>query len=195
MDYYKEYFDEIILNEKYSELSTVVIEFPYTIKFANYMCIAPNFDLSGNKINVFDKKSKMMRRVFITSFPKGEKSYILVSVFKKDLNIYEGYLKSFTQVSQEVIKYYFNCLIPLISENLILSPELWNEWSEIGQCVIQASVSEPNPTVLLKNLKHVLHILSKKDIADFTLKNIKYNLFGEKNLKTKINIIKNQVDA
>lgn len=193
MDYYKNYFDDIIINEKYSELSTVAIEFPYTIKFANYMCIAPNFDLKGNKINVFDKKSKMMRRVFITSFPKEDKSYILISVLKKDLNIYEKYLKSFEQVSQEVIKYYFNSIIPLISENLILSPELWNEWDEIGQGIIQNMVNEPNPTALLAKLKFYLRFLSKKDTTDFILKNIKYNIFEEKNLNSNINIIKNQV--
>ena len=194
MDYYKNLFDDIIINEKYSELSTVVIEFPYTIKFANYMCIAPNFDLIGNKINVFDKKSKMMRRVFITSFPKDEKSYILISVFKKDFNVYEKYLKSFEQVSQEVIKYYFNSIIPLISENLILSPELWNEWDEIGQGLVQTAVSEPYPTKLLVELKLILRNLSKKDTTDFVLKNIKYNIFGKKNLDSKIKIIKNQIN-
>lgn len=194
MDYYKNLFDDIIINEKYSELSTVVIEFPYTIKFANYMCIAPTFDLIGNNINVFDKKSKMMRRVFITSFPKDEKSYILISVFKKDFNVYEKYLKSFEQVSQEVIKYYFNSIIPLISENLILSPELWNEWDEIGQGLVQTAVSEPYPTKFLVGLKLMLRNLSKKDTTDFVLKNIKYNIFGKKNLGSKIKIIKNQIN-
>lgn len=194
MDYYKNYFDEVILNENYSELSTIAIELPYEIKFANYMCIAPNFDLIGNKINVFDKKSKMMRRVFITSFSKDEKSYILISVFKKDFNIYERYLKSFEQVSQEVIKYYFNCIIPLISENLILSPELWNEWDEIGQSLVQVAVSEPNPTRFLSELRLRLRDLSKKDTTDFVLTNIKYNIFGKKNLESKIKIIKNQIE-
>lgn len=194
MDYYKIFFDDIIINEKYSELSTVAIEFPYTIKFANYMCIAPNFDLMGNNINVFDKKSKMMRRVFITSFPKDEKSYILISVLKKDINVYEKYLKSFEQVSQEVIKYYFNSIIPLISENLILSPDLWNEWDEIGQGLVQAAVSEPNPTKVLLGLKLMLRNLSKKDTKDFVLNNIKYNIFGKKNLDSKIKIIKNQIN-
>lgn len=194
MDYYKNFFDDIIINEKYSELSTVAIEFPYTIKFANYMCIAPDFDLMGNNINVFDKKSKMMRRVFITSFPKDEKSYILISVFKKDFNVYEKYLKSFEQVSQEVIKYYFNFIIPLISENLILSPELWNEWDDIGKGLVQTAVSEPNPTKFLVGLKLTLRNLSKKDTTDFVLKNIKYNIFEKKNLDSKIKIIKNQIN-
>lgn len=194
MDYYKNNFDEILINEKYSELATLAIEFPYEIKFANYMCIAPNFDLTGNKVNVLDNESKMMKRLFITSFSKNEKSYILISVLKKDFKIYKKYLNSFEQVSQDVIKYYFNAIIPLMSENLIISPTLWNEWDDKGQGLVQAAVSEPNPTSILKRLKLILHNLSKKDTADFLLKNAKYNIFGENNLNTEIKIIKNQIN-
>ncbi|ENY8712391.1 SEC-C domain-containing protein [Clostridioides difficile] len=191
MNYYKSNFDEIIINERYSELATLVIEFPYEFKFANYMSIAPNFDLMGNKLRVYDNKSKMMRRIFVTSFSKDEKSYILISVLKKDFKIYEKYLKSFEQVSQEVIKYYFNAVIPLMSENLIISPELWDEWDDKGKSLVQVAVNDINPRNFLRYLKLILHKLHKKNNSDFSLENCNYNIFGKNNLNAEIKIIKN----
>lgn len=187
MDYYKNKFDEIMLNKNYSDVITLTITFPYKIRFANYMCVAPEFDLTGRKLNVIDKKTKMMRRLFITLFPKENKSYILISVLKEDFNIYKDYFKSFENVSSEVIKYYFNTIIPAISENLILSPELWNELDEIGQELIQVAVSEPNPKVLLIGLRSMLKKINRR--CDFVFQNVKYNLFDDERFNINFKLI------
>lgn len=187
MDYYKNKFDEIMLNKSYSDVITLTITFPYKIRFANYMCVAPEFDLTGRKLNVIDKKTKMMRRLFITLFPKENKSYILISVLKEDFNIYKDYFKSFENVSSEVIKYYFNTIIPAISENLILSPELWNELDEIGQELIQVAVSEPNPKVLLIGLRNMLKKINRR--CDFVFQNVKYNLFDDERFNINLKLI------
>lgn len=191
MDYYKDFFDDALKNEVYSELSTLVIKIPYEIKFANYMCIAPDFDLKGNKINVFDKKTKMMRRVFITSFSKDSQSYILISVLKKDLHIYDKYLKSFSEVSDEVIKLYFNALIPLASQNLIVSPLLWEEWDKMGQAFIQSAVSTVEIAPLLVGLRFLLQNIHISKDKNFIFNNMKYNIFGKDNVEAKLQVINN----
>lgn len=94
-------------------------------------------------------------------------------------------------MSSEVVKYYFNALIPLSSENLIISPDLWNEWDEIGQELVQLAVSQTNPAALLIGLKMSLESISSMDTSDSLLTKVRYNLFGKENIGAKIKIVKN----
>ncbi|TCO79420.1 SEC-C domain-containing protein [Marinisporobacter balticus] len=161
LQYYRDYFDTALAQKDYSGLETVVIELPFRVQFANYMTVAPPFDLRGKKIKSIDKKTKRMRFVFFTTFPLENKSYFLVSALKSDLNVYGEYLEQIRNFPIGLIQYYINVFIPLYSQNLIISPALWDSWSEMGQYGVQFTVADPQSIKLLMAVKFHLQNISK----------------------------------
>lgn len=161
LQYYRDYFDKALAQKDYLGLETVVIELPFRVQFANYMAVAPPFDLRGKKIKSIDRKTKRMRFVLSTTFPVENKSYFLVSALKSDLNVYGEYLEQIRNFPIGLIQYYINVFIPLYSQNLIISPALWDSWSEIGQHGIQVTVADPQSIKLLMVVKFHLENISK----------------------------------
>ncbi|WP_353852626.1 SEC-C domain-containing protein [Dehalobacter restrictus] len=161
LQYYRDYFDTALAQRDYLGLETVVIELPFRVQFTNYMAVAPPFDLRGKKIKSIDRKTKRMRFVFSTTFPVENKSYFLVSALKSDLNVYGEYLEQIRNFPIGLIQYYINVFIPLYSQNLIISPTLWDSWSEMGQYGVQFTVADPQSIKLLMAVKFHLQNISK----------------------------------
>lgn len=132
MDRVKDFFDKGIVAKNYSGLETCVIEFQESINFANYACIALDFDIKGRKIR--HTKKGFISRLFITIFPEEAKSYIVLSCLKTDYNIYKEFFQQLQKVNQDKLKYYLDLVLPLYSENIVISPRLWEQWSEEQQC-------------------------------------------------------------
>lgn len=128
MEHYKIVFDNGLLTKKYNDISTEVIEIDGKIGVANFTCISPNFDMYGIKIK--NIKNKRMRRLFITIFPTNEKSYILLSYVNEDKELYKKLIEQVKNEDIEIIKVYFNYMILLYSENVVISPKLWNSLLE-----------------------------------------------------------------
>ena len=128
----KRHFDSEILSGTHNGIKTCVVTIPYRISFANYAYIAPDFDLNGEKIKNIDKEGKM-HRLAITVFPEDNQSYILLSCLSSDEGIYSKFFEQITATHIEKILYYFNLILPLFSENIVLSKELWNAHSDKGQ--------------------------------------------------------------
>lgn len=131
MNTVKKFFDRGIVNKDYNGLETCVIEIPESIKFATYACIAIDFDLSGKKIR--HTKRGFISRLFITIFPEETKSYILLSCLKEDIEVYKKFFQQLQTTNLEKVKYYFDLILPLYTENNVLSPRLWENWSEEQQ--------------------------------------------------------------
>ena len=127
----KDFFDRGIMNEDYSGLETYIVELDESINFANYACIALDFDINGNKIKC--KHKGFISRLFITVFPEKTKSYIIISCMKEDYKTYTKLFHQLQTVNQEKIKYYLDLVLPLYSENIVLSPRLWEKWDEEQQ--------------------------------------------------------------
>lgn len=161
LNYYKEYFDKAIKEQDYGRIETVVIEIPYRIQFANYMTVAPPFDIKGRKIKSIDKATKRMKFVFFTIFPDKNKSYILVSALREDLDTYGQYFDQIRNLPVGLIQYYINAFIPLYSQNLIISPKLWDSWSESGQYGLQFAVADPHSVKLLKGVQFYMQNIAK----------------------------------
>ncbi len=178
--YYKSYYDEAFKNKDYGGLETVVIEFPFRIQFANYMTVAPPFDLKGKRIKSIDRRTKRMKYLFYTTFPVDEKSYLLVSGLKSDLDVYGDYFEQLRNAPTGLIQYYINVFIPLYSQNLIISPLLWNEWDEVGQMGVQYTVSDIKSTnVLLTGVKFHLQNISREanGALDVNTNKMPFNFF------------------
>lgn len=128
----KKHFDSEIIAGTHNGLETCVITIPYQISFANYAYIAPDFDLNGEKIETIDDKGEM-HRLAITVLPETSQSYIMLSCLSSEERIYHNFFEQIKTAPIEKILYYFNLLLPLFSENLVLSEKLWNVHSVEGQ--------------------------------------------------------------
>ena len=71
-----------------------------------------------------------MHRIAVTIFPEQTKSWLLMSCLDSERKIYEDLFKQMQEASLQKIKYYLNLVLPLYSENMVLSPTLWNSWTE-----------------------------------------------------------------
>lgn len=128
----KNFFDAKILSGIHDGIETCVITIPHRIGFANYAFIAPDFDLNGEKIETIDDEGKM-HRLAVTVFPETNQSYILLSCLSSEGKIYNDFFEQIRTSSLDKILYYFNLVLPLFSENLVLSEKLWNKHSSKGQ--------------------------------------------------------------
>ena len=72
--------------------------------------------------------------MYITIFPEQDKSYIILSCLKSDYNIYKNFFEQLNSADINKIKHYFSLVLPLYSENIVISPRLWERWSEEQQC-------------------------------------------------------------
>lgn len=158
---YKSYFDRALKSKDFEGLETIVFEIPYEIEFANYMTISPPFDIEGKNVKALERKTKRLKFMFFTSFPVNGKSYILMSALKDDMQYFSDYFDKMRNAPLSLVQYYVNVLIPLYSQNLIISPNLWKKWSEEAQAGVQFAVADPHSTKMLAALKFYLQNIRK----------------------------------
>lgn len=128
----KNHFDSEIISGTHNGIETCVVKIPYQIGFANYAYIAPDFDLNGERIETIDDCRKM-HRLAITILPESNQSYILLSCLSSEKKIYHDFFDQIQESDISKVLFYFNLLLPLFSENLVISEKLWDNHSEKGQ--------------------------------------------------------------
>ncbi len=128
----KNHFDSEIMSGTHNGSETCVVKIPYQIGFANYAYIAPDFDLNGERIETIDECRKM-HRLAITVLPESNQSYILLSCLSSEEIIYHDFFDQIQESDISKVLFYFNLLLPLFSENLVISEKLWDNLSEKGQ--------------------------------------------------------------
>lgn len=122
----KEFFDSKIISGKYNGLFTCAVKIPEQIHFADYAYIAPDYDMNGKKIKHTIKG--VMHSLAITVFPENKCSWLLLSCLDDEKKIYENLFVQMQEAPIEKVKYYINLVLPLYSENMVLSPVIWNSW-------------------------------------------------------------------
>ncbi|QHI73609.1 hypothetical protein [Aminipila terrae] len=127
----KSHFDKEIMQGTYGGIVTCVIKISEQIKFADYAYIAPEYDLNGKKIKHTVKG--IMHRLAVTAFPESTQSYILLSCLETERNIYQELFDQLKKASVDKIKFYMSMVLPLYSENMVLSSKLWDSWNEDTQ--------------------------------------------------------------
>lgn len=160
MEEVKQFFDNGLLTKSYLGLETCVVEIPEQIKFANFACIGLDYDLHGKRIK--NIKNNIMSRIFLTIFPEDNKSYVLVSYLSKDEKIYRNLINQLKSIDIGLIKYYLTLVLPLYSENIVLSPNLWENWDEETQIAFT-----------FYNNRHGKQFAIYNKMIHFGLKNIK----------------------
>lgn len=127
----KLHFDSQIMAGTFDGVTTCVIKLPESIKFANYAYIAPSFDMNGKRIK--HTKKGVMHRLAITVFPEATRSWVLMSCLNSELSIFAELFAQMKAASIDKVKFYLNILLPLLSENMVLSTEIWESWDKETQ--------------------------------------------------------------
>lgn len=127
----RKHFDSQILANTYNGVKTCAVKLPYQIKFADYAYIALDYDLNGRKIKHTIRG--VMHRVAITIFPEVNHSWLLLSCLNEEESIYRGLFEQVLSATDNKLRFYINMVLPLYSENMVLSPELWKAWDEKTQ--------------------------------------------------------------
>lgn len=128
----KNHFDSQILAGTHNGVETCIVKIPYRIGFACYAYISPDFDIDGNRVKTIDADGKM-HRLAVTVIPEEKRSYILLSCLSTETPIYQEFFRNIENADLDKVLFYFNCILPLFSENLVLSEKLWNAQGEKGQ--------------------------------------------------------------
>ncbi len=131
-DSVKDYFDKKILSKATDGLYTCAIMIHKSISFADYAYFAPEYDMNGRKIK--HTKHGVMHRISLTIFPEENCFWLLLSCLESEKEIYEEFFLQMKNASFDKLKYYINLVLPLYSENIVLSPNLWESWDEETQC-------------------------------------------------------------
>ncbi len=171
------HFDKEIMSSTHSGLVTCVIQIPEQIKFANYAYIALNYDLNGNKIKHTVKG--IMHRIAVTVFPESTQSYVLLSCMETERSIYQKLFEQLKTASLEKIKFYMSMVLPLSSENMVLSPGLWTSWDKETQkaYTFYANLSGPDAVMYGKCIgKGIRNAANSKTEFDYS-KRGKIDLF------------------
>ena len=143
----KSHFDQEIMTGTNNGVVTCVIKIPEQIKFADYAYIAPDYDLNGKKIRHTVKG--VMHRLAVTAFPELNQSYILLSCLETEIDIYQKLFNQLEVASVDKIKFYMSMVLPLYSENMVLSSGKWNSWNEETQMAytFYANLNGPDAVV------------------------------------------------
>lgn len=90
-----------------------------------------------------------MHRIAVTAFPESIQSYILLSCMESERHLYQKLFDQLKTASVDKIKLYMSMVLPLYSENMVLSSGLWNSWNEETQMAytFYANLNGPNAVV------------------------------------------------
>lgn len=176
----KKKMDAEILAKTYNGLKTCLITIPYKIGFANYAYIAPDYDLDGNRIKSIDASGKM-HRLAITVLPEISQSYIMMSCLDSEEDFYRSFFKSITGASLDKTLFYFNLILPLYSENVVMSEKLWDSQDEKGQIGLthMANLTGDDQFRMSQTLGMALRNAARKKNFDYS-KRIGFDLFQRK---------------
>jgi hypothetical protein len=174
----KAHFDKEILANKHCGIETCVVRIPEQIKFADYAYIALDYDLDSNKIKHTIKG--IMHRLAVTVFSEETQSYVLLSCLESEKEIYQKLFNQLQSASVDKIKFYMSMVLPLYSENMVLSPYLWNAWDEETQMAytLYANLKGPDAVVYSKAIGMGIRNAAKSKTAFDYSKRGKIDLFA-----------------
>lgn len=123
---YLDHFWNLLECEKYDELITICFELPYEVNFSTSDTINILRKFNGELINEKESKYPFCH---ISIFPQGGKSFILISWLKEDDYYYKIFLNQLTMLSAKGLADRLNVLLPILAENIVISPLLYEAWT------------------------------------------------------------------
>jgi len=117
----KKIFDEAILNQNYGVIKTYTIELPAFYSIAVSSSFYLDFDFEGNPIPHSDER---MEYLFLSVFPDQNKTYVLISYFEQDENLYGNLGNQLAKRNNYVSD--ISILIAAHCENVYFNPTYYN---------------------------------------------------------------------
>lgn len=119
-------FNNALNHSNFGIIGTYIIEFHGFYEIAASSSFAIEYDLKGNQINNLSDFSKELKITFLTVFPQGNKTFILISFYQKNKKIFSFINNQIMKRSINEQKVIISNLLLNYVENLVLSPRLWN---------------------------------------------------------------------
>lgn len=183
---YMNIFNESFKDNNFDILESYVYKFDERYDFAVTTMFNPTFGINGELLNdIYSKDEERLKSIFISVLPTQTNSFLIISYLKEDCEHFKEYLKQIKELTDEELKIFLNNLLPTYSENIVLSPRLWNKWTpfsrkeyektingEIGNFDKLLSLEEP-----FDSLDDFIEgVMIKNGINDM-MKRTKYDLF------------------
>lgn len=126
---YMDIFNDAYIEQKFDMLHTYVYEFSFQCQFAVTTMYVPASKLNGEElIDIYSKEKNRLPSVFMTVIPSEKKSYFIMSCIDEDYRIIKDYFDEVENLNDVELKRFLNWTLPTYSENIVLSPRLWNAW-------------------------------------------------------------------
>ena len=122
-----ERFWQIYETEQYQDLLCRVITINKKIDSAVSTSINMCRKLDGT---LFGEENKNYPLLHISMFPTEEKSYLLISALKENEEYFKAFTQQFLLMSEEAILKRFNIIIPLLADNVMISPRVVDKMTE-----------------------------------------------------------------
>jgi hypothetical protein len=133
MEKEKIWWNNALRNLDFDKIGTCVIEFYGHYQIAASSAFAVEYDLQRNQINDFSNLTKDLKFTFLSVFPQGNKTFVLLGFYRKDKKLFSflnSQIKKRNISEQKII--ISNLLLSHV-ENLVLSPRVWNKLLEEQQ--------------------------------------------------------------
>ena len=131
---YMNIFNKAFENDRFDIVESYVYKFDKVYDFAVTTMFNPTYDLEGKLLNdIYSKDEERLKSIFVSVLPTKENSYMIISYLKEDTSNFESYINQIKKMNDENLKRFLNNLLPTYSENIVLSPRLWNKWTPFSR--------------------------------------------------------------
>lgn len=129
----KNWWNNSLKKQDFDAIGTFVIELHGKYEIAVSSAFAMEYDLQGNKINDFSDLDRDLKFSFLTVFPQGNKTFILLSFYQQDKRLFSFINNQIKKRSVAEQKHIVSNLILSHVENLVLSPRTWSSFTKEKQ--------------------------------------------------------------
>ena len=115
-------------NEDYTQLEHICFRTNKFHPIASASFCQPTFTINNNRINDYKQTDRPLNHIFINIVPEKERTYILISCFKNQLNSIKflSELNEVYKVDKERFGTFLTTLLVFYTENTFLAPSLIN---------------------------------------------------------------------
>lgn len=121
-------FWEILKTEQYQDLLSRIIPINTEINAAVSTSINVCRKFDGA---LFGKENENYPLLHISLFPTEGKSYLLISALRENEQYFKAFTQQFAMLSEKTILKRLNILLPLLAENIMISPRIVNKMTPI----------------------------------------------------------------
>lgn len=126
-EYYKNAMNMSLERKKFNRIYTMVITFDEEYPISVSSTFGLERDLNDNIVNNLKDFSKMIKPLMLTVIPQNGKTYILISCYQKDKELYRGFFKQLDTKEYEDKKVIISNIILTYCENFVVSPDAWEK--------------------------------------------------------------------